>query len=124
VAGVEARGFIVGAPLAYLLGCGFVPLRKKGKLPGRAIGHDYALEYGTDRIEMHVDAVSPDERVLVVDDLLATGGTAEAASAIVQGAGAHVVECAFVVELPDLGGRRRLESAGRKVFALCEFAGD
>jgi adenine phosphoribosyltransferase len=105
VAGIESRGFIVGAPLAHQLGAGFVPLRKRGKLPAETVGHDYALEYGVDRIEMHVDAIAAGEAVLLVDDLIATGGTAEAAVRLIADAGAHVVECCFVIELPDLGGR-------------------
>lgn len=124
VAGIEARGFIVGAALAYQLGVGFVPIRKKGKLPAETVGHDYDLEYGTDRIEMHADAVSQGERVLLVDDLIATGGTAEAACKLIEGMGGKVVECCFVIDLPDLGGRARLEKHGQKVFALCEFEGD
>jgi adenine phosphoribosyltransferase len=123
VAGIESRGFIVGAPLAHQLGAGFVPLRKRGKLPAEAVGHDYALEYGTDRIEMHVDAIAAGEQVLLVDDLIATGGTAEAAARLIEDAGARVVECCFVIELPDLGGRQRLEGLGHPVFALVAFAG-
>lgn len=124
VAGIEARGFIIGAALAFQLGVGFVPIRKKGKLPAQTIGHDYALEYGTDRIEMHVDAVVKGERVLLVDDLIATGGTAEAAVRLIENMNGKVVECCFVIDLPDLGGRKRLENMGHKVFALCEFEGD
>lgn len=124
VAGIEARGFIIGAALAFQLGVGFVPIRKKGKLPAETVGHDYDLEYGTDRIEMHVDAVSQGEQVLIVDDLIATGGTAGAACKLVEGMGGKIVECCFVIDLPDLGGRARLEKAGHKVFALCEFEGD
>jgi len=124
VAGIEARGFIIGAPLAYMLGVGFVPVRKKGKLPAETIGHDYELEYGTDRIEIHTDAISPGERVLLVDDLIATGGTAEAATKLIEKIGGKIVECAFVIDLPDLGGRKRLEKGGQKVFALCEYEGD
>ncbi len=124
VAGIEARGFIVGSALAYQLGIGFVPIRKKGKLPAETVGHDYDLEYGTDRIEMHADAVSQGERVLLVDDLIATGGTAEAACKLIEGMGGKVLECCFVIDLPDLGGRARLEKHGHKVFALCEFEGD
>ena len=124
VAGIEARGFIIGAALAFQLGVGFVPIRKKGKLPAQTIGHDYALEYGTDRIEMHVDAVVNGERVLLVDDLIATGGTAEAAVKLIESMNGKVVECCFVIDLPDLGGRKRLENMGHKVFALCEFEGD
>jgi adenine phosphoribosyltransferase len=124
VAGIEARGFILGAALAYALGAGFVPIRKKGKLPGATKGRDYALEYGTDRIEIHEDAIHPGQRILLVDDLIATGGTAEAAAALVKDAGGVLVETAFIVDLPDLGGRRKLEAAGIPVFALTEFEGD
>jgi len=124
VIGIEARGFIVGAPLAYALGKGFVPIRKKGKLPAETIGHDYELEYGTDRIEIHADAISPGERVLLVDDLIATGGTAEAATILIEKIGGEIVECCFVIDLPDIGGRKRLEKKGYSVFALCEFEGD
>jgi adenine phosphoribosyltransferase len=124
VIGIEARGFIVGAPLAYALGKGFVPIRKKGKLPAETIGHDYELEYGTDRIEIHTDAIAPGERVLLVDDLIATGGTAEAATRLIEKIGGKIVECCFVIDLPDIGGRKRLEKHGYSVFALCEFEGD
>ena len=124
VIGIEARGFIVGAALAYALGKGFVPIRKKGKLPAETIGHDYELEYGTDRIEIHADAISPGERVLLVDDLIATGGTAEAATILIEKIGGKIVECCFVIDLPDIGGRKRLEKKGYSVFALCEFKGD
>jgi adenine phosphoribosyltransferase len=124
VAGIESRGFIVGAPVAYLLGVGLVPIRKKGKLPAETIGHDYQLEYGADRIEIHTDAIAPGEKVLLVDDLIATGGTAEAAAALLGKMGAEVIECCFIVDLPDVGGRKRLEKLGLKVFALCEFEGE
>ena len=124
VAGIEARGFVFAAPAACRLGAGLVPIRKKGKLPGRTIARSYDLEYGSDVLEMHADAVRPGERVLLVDDLLATGGTAEAAAALVEEAGGAVVECCFVVDLPDVGGRARLEARGRAVRALCAFAGD
>jgi len=124
VAGIEARGFIIGAALAYHLGVGFVPIRKKGKLPAETVGQDYELEYGTDRVEMHVDAVSQGERVLLVDDLIATGGTAGAACKLIESMGGKIVECCFVIDLPDLGGRARLEKHGHNVFALCEFEGD
>ncbi len=124
VAGIEARGFIIAAPLAFALGVGFVPLRKRGRLPWTTVGHDYSLEYGTDRIEMHVDAIAAGEQVLVADDLIATGGTAEAAIRLIAGAGGTVVGCAFVIELPDLGGRARLEALGHPVLALCAFEGD
>ena len=124
IAGIESRGFIVGAPLAYVLGKGFVPIRKKGKLPAETIGHDYELEYGTDRIEIHTDAIEKGEKVLLVDDLIATGGTAEAACKLIEKIGGVIVECCFVIDLPDIGGRKRLEKHGHKVFALCEFEGD
>jgi adenine phosphoribosyltransferase len=124
IAGIESRGFILGAPLAYALGVGFVPIRKKGKLPAETIGHDYELEYGTDRIEIHTDAIAKGEKVLLVDDLIATGGTAEAAVILIEKMGGKIVECAFMIDLPDIGGRSRLEKRGHKVFALCEFEGD
>jgi len=124
VAGIESRGFIIGAALAFQLGVGFVPIRKKGKLPAETVGHDYSLEYGTDRIEMHVDAVAKGEKILLADDLIATGGTAEAALKLIESMGGTVVECCFVIDLPDLGGRKRLEKHGQKVFTLCEFEGD
>jgi len=124
IAGIESRGFILGAPLAYALGVGFVPIRKKGKLPAETIGHDYDLEYGTDRIEIHIDAIAKGEKVLLVDDLIATGGTAEAACILIEKMGGHIIECCFMIDLPDIGGRKRLEKHGQKVFALCEFEGD
>jgi adenine phosphoribosyltransferase len=124
VAGIEARGFIMGGALAYLLGVGFVPIRKQGKLPAETIGQDYELEYGTDRIEIHVDAIKQGERILVVDDLIATGGTAEAAVKLIQEMNGEVVECCFVIDLPDIGGRARLENMGQTVFSQCEFDGD
>jgi adenine phosphoribosyltransferase len=123
IAGIEARGFVFGAAAAHRLGVGFIPVRKQGKLPFAAIGRDYELEYGTDRIEIHADAVVPGERVLLIDDLIATGGTAEAAAMLLCDAGAHLVECCFVVELPALGGRRRLVDRGHAVFSVCEFEG-
>jgi len=124
VAGIESRGFIIGAPLAFQLGLGFVPIRKKGKLPAETVGHDYELEYGVDRIEMHVDAISSGDTVLLVDDLIATGGTADAACKLIEKIGGKVVECCFVIDLPDLGGSKRLERHGHKVFSLCEFEGE
>ncbi|MDH5316600.1 MAG: adenine phosphoribosyltransferase [Gemmatimonadota bacterium] len=124
VAGIEARGFILGGAVAHGLGAGFVPVRKKGKLPHDIIGHDYELEYGTDRVEMHLDAISPGEHVLLVDDLIATGGTAEAAVTLIRRAGGLLVEACFVIDLPDLGGRRRLEDSGTPVFALIGFEGE
>lgn len=124
IAGIESRGFIIGSALAYQLGVGFVPVRKKGKLPAETIGQDYELEYGTDRVEIHVDAINKGEKVLLVDDLIATGGTAEAATLLIEEAGGEIVECCFVIDLPDIGGRKRLEGKGYKVFTLCEFEGE
>jgi adenine phosphoribosyltransferase len=124
VAGIEARGFILGAAVAYELGLGFIPVRKKGKLPAETVGQDYALEYGTDRIEIHTDAISPGESILLIDDLIATGGTAAAACALIQSMGGNVQGCGFVIDLPDLGGRQLLEQLGHSVFSLCEFEGD
>ena len=123
LAAIESRGFIVGAAVAYALKVGFVPIRKHGKLPAENFGHDYELEYGTDRLEMHTDAIRPGERVLLVDDLIATGGTAEAGLKLIGLAGGSVVGCAFIVELPDLGGRERLEKLGYPVVSLCRFCG-
>ena len=121
VAGIESRGFIIGGALANRLGAGFVPIRKRGRLPGATFGQDYELEYGRDRVEMHVDAIEAGEKVVLADDLIATGGTAEAAAALIERAGGTIVECCFVVDLPELGGRKRLEAKGYRVFALCEF---
>ena len=123
IAGIESRGFIVGAALAYALKVGFVPIRKGGKLPAENFGQDYELEYGTDRLEVHRDAIGRGERVLLVDDLIATGGTAEAALKLVEMAGGKVIGCAFIVDLPDLGGRARLARLGYPVHALCQFPG-
>lgn len=124
IAGIEARGFIVASALSYALTKGKIMLRKSGKLPGAAVGIDYALEYGTDRIEMHVGAVCPGARVLLVDDLIATGGTALAAISLLRGEGAVVSEARFLVDLPDLGGAARLEAEGIRSRALIAFAGD
>ncbi len=124
VAAIESRGFIIGSPLAFQLGLGFVPIRKKGKLPAETVGHDYELEYGVDRIEMHVDAISSGDKVLLVDDLIATGGTADAACKLIEKTGGKIVECCFVIDLPDLGGSKRLGRHGHKVFSLCEFEGE
>jgi adenine phosphoribosyltransferase len=124
VAGIEARGFILGAPLAHQLGVGFIPVRKQGKLPGDTIEHHYDLEYGTDSVEIHTDAIGDGDRVLLVDDLIATGGTAEAAASLIERSGGTVVECCFIIDLTDVGGRVRLEKAGHKVFSICEFEGD
>ncbi len=124
VAGIESRGFIFGSALAHRLAVGFVPIRKAGKLPGEKLTHEYQLEYGTDKIEMHKDALSKGAKVLLVDDLLATGGTALAACRLVEKVGGRIVECAFVIDLPDLGGRKILEQAGYKIFNLVEFEGE
>jgi adenine phosphoribosyltransferase len=124
VVGIESRGFIIGSALAYTLGKGFIPIRKKGKLPAEIEFQEYALEYGTDRIEIHKDALKKGERVLLVDDLLATGGTAMAAAALVEKLGGVVVEMAFVVDLPEVGGRKKLEGKGYKVYSLTEFEGE
>ncbi len=121
--GIESRGFIIGSALAMRLGAGFVPIRKLGKLPAATIARSYELEYGSDRVEMHVDAIEPGEAVLLVDDLIATGGTATAAAQLIGDAGGRIIECAFVIELPDLGGRARLEAMGLGVHALMTFAG-
>ena len=123
VVGIESRGFIIGAPVAYALSVGFVPIRKPGKLPAETMGCDYQLEYGSDRIEIHIDAIQKGERILLVDDLIATGGTMEAAVKLIQGMGGEIIECCFVVDLPEVGGRARLEKQGQKVFALCKFEG-
>jgi adenine phosphoribosyltransferase len=119
VVGVESRGFIFGAPLAYLLNCGFVPVRKFGKLPSQTVSVEYALEYGTNVVEMHTDAIQPGQRVLIVDDLLATGGTVEAAMELVEKLGGHIAGIAFLVELTFLRGRDRLK--GHDVFALIKY---
>jgi adenine phosphoribosyltransferase len=123
VAGIEARGFILGGAVAHRLKAGFVPVRKKGKLPWQTIGQEYQLEYGTDAVEIHIDAVKPGDQVLLVDDLIATGGTAEAAIKLIERAGAQVVACSFVIDLPELGGRARLEAIGKPVLTLCAFEG-
>ena len=123
IAAIESRGFIVGAALAYTLNVGFVPIRKQGKLPAENFGHDYQLEYGSDRLELHTDGIQRGEQVLLVDDLIATGGTAEAALRLIGFAGGSVIGCAFVVDLPDLGGRERIERLGHSVLALCQFPG-
>jgi adenine phosphoribosyltransferase len=119
VVGIESRGFIFGAPLAYLLNCGFVPVRKFGKLPSQTVSVEYALEYGTNVVEMHTDAIQPGKRVLIVDDLLATGGTVEAAMELVEKLGGHIAGIAFLVELTFLKGRDRLK--GHDVFALIKY---
>jgi len=123
VAGIEARGFILGGAVAHQLSAGFVPLRKKGKLPHQTIAVDYALEYGVDTIEMHLDAFKPGERVMLVDDLIATGGTAIAAVELLRQGGAEVIGAAFVVDLPELGGAARLAALGVPISTLVSFAG-
>lgn len=124
VVGLEARGFILGGAIAHQLSLGFIPIRKKGKLPGKTIEQDYTLEYGKATMEVHDDALQPGEKVLLVDDLLATGGTAEAGIKLIERMGAEVIGCAFVIDLLDLGGRARLEGLGMDVHALCSFEGD
>ena len=124
VAGLEARGFILGGAVAHQLGIGFIPIRKAGKLPHDRIAQDYALEYGSATVEIHTDSIQPGETVLIVDDLLATGGTAEAGIILVERLGGKIAGCAFVVDLPDLGGRKRLEAMGVDVHTLCAFEGD
>lgn len=119
VCGIEARGFILAAPVAYELGAGFIPIRKRGKLPGATIAESYDLEYGSETIEMHDDALSPGERVLIVDDVLATGGTAAAAASLVEGVGGEVVGITCVIELASLGGRQRL--TGRDLNCLIDY---
>ncbi|MFO0754462.1 MAG: adenine phosphoribosyltransferase [Thermodesulfovibrionales bacterium] len=124
IVGIESRGFIIGGALSYTLGKGFVPVRKSGKLPAEKISHEYALEYGTDTIEMHRDSIEKGARVLLVDDLLATGGTALASAALIEKLGGVVAEMAFIVNLPDVGGEKRLKEKGYALFALTEFEGD
>jgi adenine phosphoribosyltransferase len=123
VAGIEARGFILGGAVADRLGCGFVPIRKQGKLPWRTIGQEYTLEYGVDIIEIHEDAIAKDERILIVDDLIATGGTAEAAAKLVRRSGGEVVGATFVIDLPELGGIALLGKHGVPSHALIAFEG-
>ncbi len=124
VAGIEARGFILGGAIAHELGLGFVPIRKKGKLPGKTIGRDYQLEYGVDRIEVHADAIARGDKILLIDDLIATGGTAEAAIDLIHDSGGEVVSAAFVINLPDLGGAQKLIDKGVKVHRLVDYEGE
>ena len=124
IVAIESRGFLIGAPLAYLLNVGLVLIRKPGKLPAKTFKQDYTLEYGVDQIEIHTDAIEEGERVLIVDDLIATGGTVEAAVKLVQKMKADIFECCFIIDLPDIGGSKKLKSMGQNVFSLCEFDGD
>ena len=123
VAGIEARGFILGGAIADRLGCGFIPIRKKGKLPWKTLRQEYTLEYGVDSIEIHEDAVRKGERILIVDDLIATGGTADAAVNLIRRAGGDSIGATFSVDLPELGGAKRLAALGIKSHALMAFAG-
>ena len=124
IAGIDARGFIIGGALAHHMGVGFVPVRKKGKLPYKTIEEDYALEYGTATLELHVDAIPSGSKVLVVDDLIATGGTAIATINLIKRLEANVVGCSFLVDLPDLKGSGRIKEMGIEVNSLCEFDGE
>ncbi|WP_331371794.1 adenine phosphoribosyltransferase [Sinorhizobium chiapasense] len=123
IAGIEARGFILGGAIAHQLSAGFVPIRKKGKLPHDTVRIAYSLEYGVDEMEMHRDAIQPGERVILVDDLIATGGTAEGAVKLLKQMGADIVAACFIIDLPELGGRKKLEALGVNVRTLIEFAG-
>ena len=123
VVGLEARGFILGGAIAHQLSVGFVPIRKKGKLPGAVISEEYTLEYGEAIVEIHDDAISAGEKILVVDDLLATGGTAEAGIKLIERLGGEIVSTSFIIDLPELGGRKKLEAMGMEVMALCAFEG-
>ncbi len=124
IMGIEARGFIVGAAVAYALGKGFIPIRKKGKLPGETISQEYKLEYGTDTIEIQKDALKEGTKVLLFDDLLATGGTVLGAIDLIKQTGSEVVETAFIVDLPDLNGGKRLSENGHNYYTLCQFEGE
>src|SRR6201992_234285 len=123
IAAIEARGFILGGAVAHQLSVGFVPVRKKGKLPHTVIGEEYDLEYGKDRVEIHIDALEKGERVLLVDDLIATGGTAWAGIRLLERAGAHGIGCSFVIDLPELGGVDKLRALGKPASALVAFEG-
>ena len=122
VVGIESRGFIIGAPLAYLLKCSFVPIRKPGKLPAEVVSEEYTLEYGTDKIEIHKDAINKGDRIVIVDDLLATGGTANAARNLVKKLGGDIVEFSFVIELPELNGREKIQ--GEHIYSIVAFDGE
>ncbi|MGJ8524787.1 Adenine phosphoribosyltransferase [Halomonadaceae bacterium LMG 33818] len=121
IAAIDARGFIIGAPLAYELGCSFVPVRKKGKLPFKTISETYSLEYGKSTVELHSDAFKPDDRILLMDDLIATGGTMLAAAKLIERTGGVVVETAGIIDLPELGGSKRIREEGLSVFTVCSF---
>lgn len=121
IAGIESRGFIIGAALAHKLGLGFAPIRKAGKLPAETVSEEYQLEYGEDKIEIHKDAINSGDRVLLVDDLVATAGTSLAACNLIKKLGGEIIECSFVIELPDLHGREKLEGIGQKVFSIVQF---
>ncbi len=124
IVGIEARGFIIGGALSYTLGKGFAPIRKKGKLPADVISQEYQLEYGTDQVEIHRDAFEKGTKILLVDDLLATGGTALAAAALIEKLGGVITEMAFIVNLPDVGGAKKLSEKGYKIYSLTEFEGE
>ena len=124
IIGIESRGFIFGAPLAYKLNVGFIPIRKKGKLPGETISVNYDLEYGTDQIEMHTDALKKGERVILVDDLIATGGTALAAIKLINKMEAEIIENLFLIDLTFLGGSKSIKKLGHKVFSICNYEGE
>ena len=124
IAGIESRGFIIGGSLSYCLKKGFIPIRKKGKLPAETISHEYELEYGTDTVEIHRDAIKEGDRVLIVDDLLATGGTAMAAIALIEKLGGIVAELAFIVNLPDLMGSKKIIESGYDIYTMIEFEGE
>ena len=122
VVGIDARGFVFGAVLAYQLNVGFIPVRKKGKLPHKTVSEQYTLEYGKNTVEMHEDAITEGEKIVIVDDLIATGGTIEAAVKLVKKLGGDILECAFIVELPELKGREKIKD--QKIFTICEFEGE
>ncbi len=122
VVGIDARGFVFGAVLAYQLNVGFVPVRKKGKLPYKTVSEQYTLEYGKNTVEMHEDAITEGEKIVIVDDLIATGGTIEAAVKLVKKLGGDILECAFIVELPELKGREKIKD--QKIFTICAFEGE
>lgn len=123
IAGIEARGFIIGGAIAHQLSAGFIPIRKKGKLPDKTVSMTYSLEYGEDEMEMHVDAIKPGEKVILVDDLIATGGTAEGAVKLLRQIGAELVSACFIIDLKDLPGRKKLEGMGVEVRSLVQFEG-